>query len=32
VIRTGLQIAVESGFNVLREFYPDMVKKVFRRK
>jgi hypothetical protein len=32
VIRMGLQIAVESGFNVLREFYPDMVKKVFRRK
>ena len=32
VIRTGLQIAVESGFNVLREFYPDIARKVFRQK
>lgn len=31
-IRTGLQIAVESGFNVLREFYPDISRKIFKKK
>ena len=32
VIRAGLQIAVEAGFNAMREFYPDFSRKLFRRK
>jgi hypothetical protein len=31
-IRAGWQIAVESGLNVLREFRPDITKKVFKRE
>ena len=30
-IRMGLQIAVESGFNVLREYYPDISRKIFKK-
>jgi len=32
VIRIGLQIAAEAGFNVMREFYPDLSRKLFHRK
>ena len=32
LIRAGLQIVVESGFNLLREFRPDITKKVLKRK
>jgi hypothetical protein len=31
-IRAGWQIAVESGLNLLREFRPDITKKVFKRE
>ncbi len=31
-IRMGLQIAVESGFNVLREYYPDISRKIFKKR
>ena len=31
-IRAGLQIVAESGFNLLREFRPDITKRIFNRK
>jgi hypothetical protein len=31
-VRAGLQIVVESGFNLLREFRPDITRRIFRRQ
>lgn len=30
--RAGIQFAFDAGFNLLKEFYPDIERKVFRRK
>ena len=30
--RAGIQFAFDAGFNVLKEFYPDIERKLFRRK
>ena len=30
--RAGVQFAFDAGFNVLKEFYPEIERKIFRRK
>jgi hypothetical protein len=30
--RAGIQFAFDAGFNVLKEFYPDIERKLFHRK
>jgi hypothetical protein len=30
--RAGVQLGFDAGFDVLKEFYPDIARKVFRRK
>jgi hypothetical protein len=30
--RAGIQFAFDAGFNVLKEFYPEIERKIFRRK
>ena len=30
--RAGIQFAFDAGFNVLKEFYPDIERKLFGRK
>lgn len=31
-VRAGIQFGFDAGFNVLKEFYPDIMRKVFKKK
>ena len=31
-VRAGIQFGFDAGFNVLKEFYPDITRKLFKRK
>jgi hypothetical protein len=31
-VRTGVQFGFDAGFNVVKEFYPDVVRKLFKKK
>jgi hypothetical protein len=30
--RAGVQFAFDAGFNLLKEFYPEIERKIFRKK